>query len=485
MAAIRCLFKVVILVLGIGFVSCSRNPVTNNWEFMLFSQQSELEIGQQYDEQMKAMFGIYHDAEIQSFIDERGKQMGAISHRPYLNYQFRILDSPVINAFAVPGGYIYFTRGLLAHLNSEAELIGVLGHEMGHITARHALARQSQNKVARLLLIGGALVSDEIAQFANIASLGLELVFLQYSRNDEREADRLGVEYSAKIGYDASRFADFFQLLVQMNLEDQSGGIPTFLSTHPDPGNRYESVNQAADQWKQQLGSEEWKINRESYLRMINGMVYGDNPRDGYVENHVFYHPSRRLFFRIPNGWQMHKSLGQVKFMPNDGSAMLLFVPVEGSNLRNAAMENLSQMGLEATEGGSITINGRPALAFEHQATNANTQNSEPMTIRSVFVDFFGSYYAVHGIASASRFDAMRSEFENSMNSFQQLTDPNHLNRAPRRIRIARVPQTTSLERALLSLGVGSDQIAKIALLNNMDLAETVQRGEMLKILGR
>jgi predicted Zn-dependent protease len=197
--------------------------------------------------------------------------MAKISHRPNLEYHFRILDSPVINAFAVPGGYIYFTRGILAQFNNEAEMIGVLGHEMGHITARHSASRANQQQLGQLLLIGGMIASEEFRRYGEYAMAGMQLLFLSFSREDERESDRLGVEYSSKIGYDATEMANFFQVLEKMNLASDHAGVPTFMSTHPDPGDRYENVLRDVEKWQAELGYNTWEVNTESYLQCLTG----------------------------------------------------------------------------------------------------------------------------------------------------------------------------------------------------------------------
>ncbi len=161
--------------------------------------------------------------------------MGKLSHRPNLQYYFRILDSPVVNAFAVPGGYIYLTRGILAQFSSEAELMGVLGHEMGHITARHTVVQQSKQQLGQLLLIGGMIASEDFRHFANFAMQGMELLFLKFSRDNEREADRLGVEYTSRIGYDAQKIADFFNVLEKMSMSSTMEVFPHFFPHTPIP----------------------------------------------------------------------------------------------------------------------------------------------------------------------------------------------------------------------------------------------------------
>jgi len=185
------------------------------------TEGQEIALGAQSDPQIVAVYGLYNDTEIQTFIQQKGKAMAAISHRPDLNYEFKVLDSPVINAFAVPGGYVYFTRGILAHFNNEAEFAGVLGHEIGHITARHSAKQQSNAQLAQVLFIGGMIASESFRNFAQPINQGMGLLFLKFGRDDESQSDKLGAEYSTKIGYDAHQMANFFGTLKKMR--EQSG----------------------------------------------------------------------------------------------------------------------------------------------------------------------------------------------------------------------------------------------------------------------
>ncbi|MCE3282521.1 MAG: peptidase [Chitinophagaceae bacterium] len=223
-------------------------------------------MGQEADPQIIAQFGLYEDTALQNFINQKGKQMAAISHRPNLDYHFRVVDSEVLNAFAVPGGYVYFTRGIMAHFNNEAEFAGVLGHEIGHITARHSVIQQRNQLLGQVGIIAGVIINPELGRFAEVASQGLGLMFLKFGRDDERQSDQLGVEYSSKIGYDAKEMADFF-----ITLERKSGSasteLPEFLSTHPNPGDRHIAVGEAADKWQQDLKLTNPAVNRNPYLR--------------------------------------------------------------------------------------------------------------------------------------------------------------------------------------------------------------------------
>src|SRR5688572_12478215 len=253
------------------FNSCARNPVTGKSQIVLMSEAQEIAMGKEADPQIVAQFGLYDDKNLQAFITEKGKKMAAISHRPNLNYEFKIVDSDVLNAFAVPGGYVYFTRGIMAHFNNEAEFAGVLGHEIGHIAARHSVAQQRNALLGQLGLIAGVIIAPDLAQFAETASQGLGLLFLKFGRDAERESDRLGVEYSSKIGYDAHEMAGFFETLQRKSEEAGSAELPNFLSTHPNPGDRNKTVNKLATEWQQQNNLKNPQVNREMYLKRIEG----------------------------------------------------------------------------------------------------------------------------------------------------------------------------------------------------------------------
>ena len=203
------LFVVLFLFAG----SCAINPVTGKREFMLVSEEQEIAMGKEYDPQISTMYGVYDDPALLKYVNDLGLKMAKISHRPNLNYEIKVMDSPVINAFAVPGGYVYITRGIMAYLNNEAELAGVMGHEIGHVAARHSAAQMSKAQVAQIGLGVTSMISEEIAQYAGLANQAVGLLFLKFGRDDEREADNLGVEYSTTVGYDAHEMANFFKVL--------------------------------------------------------------------------------------------------------------------------------------------------------------------------------------------------------------------------------------------------------------------------------
>ncbi|MCA1756262.1 MAG: M48 family metalloprotease [Bacteroidales bacterium] len=488
MKALNIYGKITSMVIMVALVSsCAVNPVTGKKQLMFTSEAREVQMGAQYDPQVVATFGEYQDAQALTFIQAGADEMGLISHRPKLKYHVRILDSPVVNAFAVPGGYIYLTRGILTQFNNEAELMGVLGHEMGHITARHSMASQSKQTLGQLLLMGGMIASEEFASYAQYAMQGMQLLFLKFSRDDERQADQLGVAYSTQIGYDAGEMAEFFRVLEKMSMPDEQGGVPTFLSTHPSPADRYNAVKQDAQRWKDSLDLPQYKVNGNSYLQMIDGMVYGEDPRQGYVDGNTFYHPELRFMFTFPAGWKLENMPAQINIAPPDGKALMVFTLSEGASLEAAASSTLEQLELKPEESSATTINGMPAIVTVSRQVSQNQSTGQQQTrmVLSHFINYDNKYYAFHGVSSEPDFPVYSGSFTNIVSHFSRLTDPARLNKQPTRLQVRNVQRSGTLEAALKYYGVPQDKLAEVALLNDMELSDMVQSGKAIKVIGQ
>lgn len=468
-----------LLLIYMLFSSCAKNPVTGKNDFMLMSKSQEVAMGQQSDPEIKAFFGIYDDEKLQRFINEKGQQMAAISHRKDLKYEFKVVDSPVVNAFAVPGGYVYFTRGIMAHFNNEAEFAGVLGHEIGHITARHSAKQYSNAQLAQIGLIAGSVISPEFAQMADLASTGVQLLFLKFGRDAEKQSDELGVEYSTKIGYDASEMAGFFQTLDRM----REGGeeVPTFLSTHPDPVDREKKVAKSAANWKRKTNASDLKVNRDSYLRMIDGIIYGEDPKQGFVENNVFYHPDLKFQFPVPSQWTVQNTPQQVQMGAKDGRALMMLTLAQGNSLEGAAQNVLKQYQLNLVESKKINVGGLPAVALI--ADQAQQQQEQGVRTLVYLIQYGNNIYSMIGASSLADFNNYFQLFQNTMGGFSVLTDQDKLNRQPQRVRIKTVQQNGTLGQALNSYRMDQKKMEELAVLNGMVLSDRVQKGMLIKIL--
>ena len=470
--------------------SCSRNPVTGKKEIVFMSEEKEKALGAESHPSVVATMGLYEDKTLQAFINEKGQQMVKISHRPELPFKFYIVDSPVVNAFAVPGGYVYFTRGIMAHFNNEAEFAGVLGHEIGHVTARHSARQQTSQILGQGLLMAGMVLSPQIRSLGDQAAQSLQLLFLSYSRDHETESDQIGVQYSSKIGYDAHQMADFFGTLKKIS-EKSGQSIPTFQSTHPDPGDRMQKVDALATKY-QQANPGKYAVNRDAYLKKIEGLIYGIDPKQGFVENNTFYHPGLKFQFPVPSGWQYENTPSQFQMAPKDGKSMMLFTLADGKSLDEAAQAVVKQYSLQVLENNKTTINGNPAIVMvskqvaqssSGQTTAASAENTTQLI--SWLIQYGGNIYAIHGASMANVFESNVGQFKNVAQGFKSVSDPNILGRQPERIRIKTVQRDGTLKDALKDNNMPDGKLDDLAILNGMDLSTKVEKGMLIKTLGK
>ena len=475
-------FTCLTVILSLSFSNCARNPVTGKKQVVLMSEAQEIAMGKEADPQIIAQFGLYEDTALQNFLNLKGKQMAAISHRPKLEYGFRVLDSEVLNAFAVPGGYVYFTRGIMAHFNNEADFAGVLGHELGHITHRHGVAQQRNAILGQLGIIAGIIISPELARFAEAASSGLQLLFLKYSRDAEREADELGVEYSSKIGYDARQMASFFNTLERKSAGTESAELPEFLSTHPNPGDRNKTVAKLAAEWKQKLNLNNPLVNRATYLRRIEGLIYGEDPKGGYLENNVFYHPDLKFQFPTPLNWNYQNSPQRVQLAPKDGKALMMLMLAPGNSLQESANTVLQQYKLVTVESRNTTVNGLQAISVI--ADQQQEQQGQPvLRTMSYFIQYNGNIYHLLGVSSITDFNNYAASFSYTMQGFRPLTDPLKLNKKPERVRIKTVGSGMTLAQAFRQYNVPERRLEEFAILNGMKLTDNLTQGTLIKII--
>jgi predicted Zn-dependent protease len=464
--------------------SCSRNPVTGKRQVALMSEANEIALGQSADPQIIAQYGLYQDTALQNFVTQRGKQLAAVSHRPNLEYHFRIVDSEVLNAFAVPGGYVYFTRGIMASFNDEAQFMGVLGHEIGHITARHSVVQQRNATFAQLGIIAGVIINPELGRFADAASQGLGLLFLKFGRDDERESDRLGVEYSTKLKYDAKRMGEFFVTLERSSAQAGAAELPDFLATHPNPGDRYQTVTKLATEWQQKENLTNAIVNRNSYLRRLEGLIYGEDPRQGFLENNVFYHPEMRFQFPVPAGWNYANTPQVVQVAPKDGKALMMLMLAQGTSLEQAASGMIQKYQLQVVNSRNMTVNGFNAMEIvADQKPQQQTQQAQVIRTLSYLIQYNNNIYHLIGIAGLNDFNNYVGSFTNTMQNFRQLTDQSKINKQPERIRIKTVNTTMTLDKALRSYNVPQARLEQHAIMNGMKLTDNVAAGTMIKIV--
>ena len=466
--------------------SCAVNPVTGKKQVMLMSEQQEVALGAAADPSIVAQYGLYQDEALEKFVDEKGQKMAAVSHRSNLKFTFRVVDSPVVNAFALPGGYVYFTRGILAHFNNEAEFSGVLGHEIGHVTARHGAQQQTKAQLGQVALIGGVIATKGSQQFMQAAQQGLGLLFLKFGRDHESESDRLGVEYSTKIGYDAKEMAGFFKTLNRLSTKNGASEIPTFLSTHPHPVDRFNKVKVLANQWQAKDKNGPYQVNRNEYLKLVDGLVYGEDPRQGYVVDNVFYHPELKFQFPIPQNWQHLNSPTQVQMAPQDGKAMMIFTLSQQKELQAAANEIIENFKLTLKDSKQLTINGFPALGMvtEQVTQDPNTGQSNAINVLTYCIKYGELIYVFHGISSQEDFNTHANTFKNVSTNFRKLTDPARINVKPERIRVKQLSRDMTLQQAFSYYKIPNNRMEELAVINGMELTDALKKGAWIKVIG-
>lgn len=468
-----------IAALLITSLSCAVNPVTHKKEFMLLSPQDELALGKQTDAEIIGTYGVYQDEALNAYISSVGKKLVTVSHQPDLPFIFKIMDSPVVNAFAVPGGYVYVTRGILAYLNDEAELAGTMGHEIGHVTARHSAQLYTRAQAAQLGLALGSALSKTFQKFSGLAEAGLNVLFLSFSREHERQADDLGVLYASKAGYEASHMANMFVTLERLNPSSGQDGLPTWLSTHPDPPNRIEAVRKAAADWKAANPGAKLAVNRDDYLRKLDGLVFGDDPRQGYVEGQVFYHPELRFQFVVPAGWKLNNTASQVQIIsPKEDAAMILTM-AEKKTTEEAAQAFVDGNKATVVSSDIKTINGLETkrLKFTLKTEEGNLAGLANFIKKDAQVMMFLGY------SEDSRFVAYSDLISTTLNSFKPLADQVKINVKPEKIKIIKADKTDSLINILKPYSYNQDRQKQIAIMNAMELSDKVQAGTLIKIL--
>ena len=454
-------------------IACATNPATGRRQLMLVSEAQEIAMGKQADQEVVAAYGLYPDDRVQAYVAQVGGRLAAASERPSLPWTFRVVDDPAVNAFALPGGYIYVTRGIMTHLRSEAELVAVLGHEIGHVTGRHSASQMSKQQLAMGGLIVGMAVKPELQRFGGLAQQGLGLLFLKFGRDDENEADELGLRYMARQAYDPREMLEVFSVLDGVTRAEGGGArMPDWLSTHPSPGNRTTRIQ---DQIAA-TGASGTIVHRREYLRQLDGMVFGDNPREGFFQENAFYHPDLRFQLAFPRGFKTQNQKQAVVGVSEAQDAIVALTLAAGASPEEAARQFFSQHGVQAGRSGRDTIGGLPAYtAFFEAATEQGVLRGEVS-----FVSYEGRIYRLLGYTPAERFARYQDAFAATLRSFGRLTDRRYLDVQPKRIALVNPERQMGLPEFARAYP-STVKVETIGLINGVAANQMFPRGELAK----
>ena len=420
-----------------------------------------------------ARVGEYASPEAQALVKRIGTTIAAKSERPNLPWEFHLLDDAAVNAFAYPGGFIFVTRSLMTYLNSEAELSEVIGHEIGHVTAKHTVNAMSKQQVAQIGLIGASILSSDVAKFGDVLGAGASLLFLKFGRDDEMQADALGFKYSLAIGYDVRESPKVFNTLGRLS-EAAGSRIPEWQSTHPDPGNRVQRAQErVATVPATQLATT--KINRDAYLRIIDGMVFGEDPRQGFFRGSRFLHPVLKFEWTFPAGWKTVNMPDAVVGQSTDGAAQLQLASGKGTPAQ-AVQQFIGQQGISVLQRGQTNING---FAAEIATFDATTQ-SGALRGEVAALSYQNATYLLIGLSTSAAAAKHAGEMDASIRSFRALNDPALLNVQPARIQLVTLPEAmTGL--AYTQRYPSSIDATQVYIINAIDASTALPKGAVVK----
>jgi predicted Zn-dependent protease len=462
--------------------ACATNPATGDKEFSLMSEAQEVQLGQEMDGQVRREMGVYDDAELQRYVSEVGMRLARASERPNLPWHFTVVDEPAVNAFALPGGYIYITRGILAFLHDEQQMAGVLGHEIGHVTARHSAQQYTKATSAGLGLTLLSIFVPEARPLQGVAETALGVLFLKYGRDDELQADRLGAQYTAKTGWDPRGVAGMLRTLQRLDVASGSNrGVPNWLSTHPAPADRVDKVLAFIQENPVAVGTSGRKTDETTYERHIEGIVFGDSPSDGIVRGNDFLHPDLRLALAFPQGWQIQNSAQQVvaKAPERENYMLLQLVAKPSGSIQQIAQGTMANAGFRQLEGERATLNGLDAYVGTYQGAIQGLGNVVTVAAHIVHER---NVYMFAGFAPPNQFQGVQSQFANSIRSFRELSRSEAANIRPNRVDIHTVRNGETWQ-AIAERSGGLVKPATLAIMNDYEPNQPPRAGDRIRVI--
>lgn len=462
------------------------NPATGRSSFTgLYGIEDDRKLGaQEHPKMLEAFGGEYQDPRLQAYVDQIGKRVAQYAEFTQFDYRFFLLNSPVVNAFALPGGYCYVSRGLLALASDEAELAGVIAHEVGHVNARHTAERLTSATIAQLgLAVLGIATGSQAA--ADLGGMAAGAYIQSFSREQELEADTLGIRYMAKAGYDANAMVSFLATLrAHSMVEAQSMGLPAgsvdefnLMATHPRGAQR---VQEAVAQVRAQGLPEGGNRNREGYLGMIDGMLYGDDPKEGKITGQLFQHRELRLQFEAPEGFRLQNGTDRVTASRKDGAAMLFdMASRKSANLRDYLEREWAEPGvLSGVE--TITINGlQAATGSTRMQTKGGVADIRPVVIDGGENRVFRLLFVSPTSATAS----LSEPFRRATYSFRRLSQAEAARILPQRILITKASANSDPAVLGRPLPYGQYNAQAWLVLNGLEQNQRPQAGQLIKVV--
>ena len=467
-----------------ALASCETNPAGRTAFTGLMSSGEELRIGQQQHPLIIQEFGGEHaDPAIRAYVNELGQKLAAASELPNLKWTFTVLNSDVVNAFALPGGFVYVTSGLMTLANSEAELAGVVGHEIGHVTARHTAERYSQTVGAQLFL--GVLGAATGGLSQGIADFGAAAFLASYSRDQESEADVLGVRYITRKSYDPMAMSSFLRSMEMSSaLEDKLSGRSgadrySLFATHPRTAKR---VVDAAAEARQHTPPGQLITHGPEYLRRIDGLAYGGDKDNGFVRNRTFVHPKLRFKFDVPQGFRIFNAPSQVAAV-GPGQARIIF-DLATKGTEGSAQAYLTQVWarrLNLREVETINVNG---LEGATASARANVQGGSAVDLRLVAIRLDPKIvYRFLFVSAPNQTAGLRDGFQRTTYSFKMLSTADAAKEEPHKVRLYQVRAGDTVEKVAARMPFDDHQVDRFLVMNGMTSRDPLKPGTLVKIV--
>ncbi|MBX2847580.1 MAG: M48 family metalloprotease [Acidiferrobacterales bacterium] len=473
--------RVFFLFILFAFLSaCATNPVTGKRQLAL-SESWELSAGAQYHEQILQQYQVYDDTELQAYVNDIGQRLAAKSHRSDLKWTFTLLDSPEVNAFALPGGFTYITRGIMAYMNKEAHLAGVIGHEIGHVTARHGAQRAAQQQVAGVGAIGVAILtgSSELAQASQM--LGGALMS-GYGREQELESDRLGAEYIAQNNYDVDEMLGVISILKNQELfaADKAraeGREPQayhgLFSTHPDNDKRLQEVIKAAEKFRD---TSEPIADDGKFLRLTNGMTFGESESQGITRGNKFYHKDLDLYLEFPQGWRVVNQPTQVLAISPD-SSQAIAMRMDSTQAANPGAYLNSKFQPLSNQQNVDTGFGQAAAAV---ATLTDESTGQQQNVRVSAIPRGQQTYLIVGQGKST---LPNQDFFSVVKSMRGLKNSEQSLASGNRIELVTAQRGDTFAKLAQQTNIGDYAEAQLRLINNMYPSGEPTPGQLIKVL--
>ena len=474
------------------------NPVTGKSERTVMDVRSEMAEGAKAHPQILAEFGEYKDPKVQAYVNEVGQRLAKVSQRPELDWHFTVLDTADVNAFALPGGYVYDTRGIMAYMDNEADLAGVIGHEIGHVAARHGSQRATRQQTAGIGVIAATLLGVVLeagglrgaASAASQASQGLAAGYVaKYSRTQESQADQLGAEYLTRLNYDPHNMVDVIKVLENQErfAADQAraeGRAPReggsdWLASHPSNEQRLRDITEIANQYKAKgsYGDE----GHDRYLQAIDGVAFGDNRDQGVTRGRNFYHEPLGIALTAPPGWKIQNSADALALVNAEGNAAVIVkaVPPQAGSTHEEIIRNAVKPDSGKME--HRTLNGLPATHFSGTVKNKSGQ-SQAVELTLVTGPSNANYVFIYAAKDQQSLQRAYRQIQEAESSFRALTAADRDAARPWKLKTVPYPSGGFAELAKQS-PLTSNAEQQLRLLNGVYGGGDVKPGQLVKVV--